>query len=283
MRQGTQEKVTTKYWIKLYMEILDDPKMGRLPNHLWRRTVELFLLAGREGDDGALPPVEEMVWILRLSEDKLLEDLHDLAEVGVVHTCVSTTGTSTSEADPKKWVVTNFSKRQAAIPVAERVRRLRDRNKYVTHRYRNSNEGEGVDSPSPSESDSDSNSGEGVLEKETPRTPAEAMLHTDIRVFAAVTSGRIPGLSQYTQVIDSVRYLRKVKNLDDQALAIFLTPYWLAWSGRKRLDGRPYDPGNITWLTEWALNETIPPMGIRTKISGQEQAEVIRQVAKEQE
>ena len=59
--------------------------MGRLPNHLWRRAVELFLLAGREGNDGALPPVEEMAWILRLSEDKVLEDLHGLAEVGVVH------------------------------------------------------------------------------------------------------------------------------------------------------------------------------------------------------
>jgi len=38
--------------------------MGRLTNHLWRRAVELFLLAGREGNDGALPPVEEMAWIL---------------------------------------------------------------------------------------------------------------------------------------------------------------------------------------------------------------------------
>jgi hypothetical protein len=43
-----------------FIEILDDPKMGCLPNHLWRRAVELFLLAGREGNDGALPPIEEM-------------------------------------------------------------------------------------------------------------------------------------------------------------------------------------------------------------------------------
>jgi len=25
------------YWIKLYHEILNDPKMGRLPDRLWRR------------------------------------------------------------------------------------------------------------------------------------------------------------------------------------------------------------------------------------------------------
>jgi hypothetical protein len=79
--------------------------MGRLPNHLWRRAVELFLLAGRGGNDGALPPVEEMVWILWLEKDKLLEDLHDLVEIGVVR-----------ETQPGKWVVTNYSKRQAVIP-----------------------------------------------------------------------------------------------------------------------------------------------------------------------
>jgi len=46
--------------------------------------------------------------------------------------------------------------------------------------------------------------------------------------------------------------------MDDQVLTAYLAPFWLAWSGRKRLDGRPYDPGNITWLTEWALNRTVP-------------------------
>jgi hypothetical protein len=114
--------MTTRIWIKLIIEILDDPKMGRLPNPLWRRAVELFLLAGREGNDGALPLVEEMVWILRLSKDKLLEDLQDLAEVGVVHNSDTTTGTGactnasgTGEVEPKKWVITNFAKRQVAI------------------------------------------------------------------------------------------------------------------------------------------------------------------------
>jgi hypothetical protein len=29
-------------WIKLYLEILDDPKMGKLPDWCWRRAIELF-------------------------------------------------------------------------------------------------------------------------------------------------------------------------------------------------------------------------------------------------
>lgn len=271
--------MTSKTWIKLYIEILGDPKMGRLPNHLWRRAVELFLLAGREGDDGALPPVEEMAWILRLSEDKLLEDLHGLAEVGVVRACDNTAGTG--EAEPKKWVVKNFSKRQAAIPVAERVQRSSDSNEYETHRYRNCNEGGGVDSTStsPSESTSDSVS-VSVEGPPLPSSPGEAMLHPDVRVFAAVTGGRIPGLSQYRSVIEAVRFLRAREKIDDAGLKTYLIPYWLAWSTRKRQDGRPYDPGNISWLTEWALNQSIPPIGVKTGTTSQDRLEAIRRVAK---
>jgi len=36
----------SKLWIKLYHEILDDPKMCKLSDRLYRRVMELFLLAG---------------------------------------------------------------------------------------------------------------------------------------------------------------------------------------------------------------------------------------------
>lgn len=103
----------TYAWIKLYSEILDDPKMGRLPNHLWRRAIELFLLAGRNGNGGVLRPVEEMAWALRSSPDEIRSSLMSLAEIGVVH------------ETPDGWVVTNFAKRQAALTPAERQSRHR--------------------------------------------------------------------------------------------------------------------------------------------------------------
>jgi hypothetical protein len=262
--------MTTRIWVKLYLEILDDPKMGRLSNHLWRRAVELFLLAGREGNDGALPPVEEMAWILRLPEEKVLEDLHSLAEVGVVH-----------EAEPMKWMVTNFKKRQAAVPVEERMRRYRSRKEDVTKRNESCYEA-GVassTSTSSSESNSDSLEEERVQGEEkpseVPRSPVEAMVQPDIRVFMAATEGRIPGLAQYRAVMDAVRILRAREKLDDQALAEYLAPYWLAWTARKRQDGRPYDRGNITWLTEWALNGSVPPSPVV-----QESSSVIKAVAR---
>jgi hypothetical protein len=94
-----------------------------------------------------------------------------------------------------------------------------------------------------------------------PSTPAEALVHSDMRKFVAVTGGWIPGLSQNQAVIEAVLFLRVREKLYDDALRAYLAPYWLACSSRLRLDGRPHDPGNITWLAEWALNRSIPAPG----------------------
>jgi DnaD/phage-associated family protein len=105
-----------KYWIKLYHEILDDGKMGRLPDRLWRRAIELFLIAGEEHEGGRLPSLEDMTWRLRLSEDELLEDLQALAKVKIV-----------TQLENGTWLVTNFAERQRARTNAERQKRYRER------------------------------------------------------------------------------------------------------------------------------------------------------------
>jgi hypothetical protein len=121
--------VASKYWIKLYHEILHDriklyheilhdPKMGRLPDRLWRRAIELFLLAGENGDDGRLPSVEDMTWTLRLHPDEpLIDDLDDLEQVDIV----------AYDDDLQCWVVVHFAERQAPVSSTERVQRFRDR------------------------------------------------------------------------------------------------------------------------------------------------------------
>ena len=109
--------MAAKYWIKLYHEILDDPKMCRLPDHLYRRTIELFLLAGKTGDDGSLPDVPDIAWHLRIEEAQLLQDLQDLSHVGIV------------TQDDDGWFVTKFAERQEAVSGAERVQRYRERQK----------------------------------------------------------------------------------------------------------------------------------------------------------
>jgi len=109
--------MASKYWAKLWIEILDDPKMGRMTDRLFRRTIELILLAKELDQEGLLPPPPDIAWRLRLKEDDLLTDLADLASVGVVH------------HERGNWIVTNFNKRQSKIPGAERVRLHRESQK----------------------------------------------------------------------------------------------------------------------------------------------------------
>ncbi|OGD40096.1 MAG: hypothetical protein A2V45_08215 [Candidatus Aminicenantes bacterium RBG_19FT_COMBO_58_17] len=109
------------YFIKLYHEVLDDPKMGKLPDWLYRRCIEFFLLAGRQDQDGLLPPVEDMLWTLHLPDEmKLRQALQMLAEVGVTY-C----------DDQGQWWIKNFAKRQAASTSTERVRQYRKRERNV--------------------------------------------------------------------------------------------------------------------------------------------------------
>lgn len=105
------------YWIKLYHEIIDDPKMATLPDRLWRRTIELFLLAGKLCPDksGELPDTRQLAWLLRMPTDDLQTDLVQLASTGIL------------QATKTGWEVVNFNKRQSAVPGAERVKQHRER------------------------------------------------------------------------------------------------------------------------------------------------------------
>lgn len=125
----------SNYWMKLYFEILHDPKMSKLSDRQWRRTIELFLLAGEHELDGSLPPVEDIAWQLRTSVKALEIDLSKIAEFGIV----------SRQADGT-WVVTNFEKRNAPVTGTERIRnyRVTKRNEEyqspVTERYTSGNE-----------------------------------------------------------------------------------------------------------------------------------------------
>ena len=125
-------------WIKLWIEILDDPKMGQLSDHLYRRVIEFFLLAGRTGLDGELPDLRSIAWTFRTNEESILIDMQELAKEGLL-----------SESDGV-WIVTNFSKRQSAISNAQRVAEHRARKKDVTKRYKDCNDSVTFDSVSES-------------------------------------------------------------------------------------------------------------------------------------
>jgi hypothetical protein len=108
--------MASKYWIKLYHDLLDDAKMGRLRDRLWRRAIECFLMAGELDEGGWLPSLEDMAWKLMRGNEELLEsELVELASVGIL------------EQRDGRWFVTNFATRQAAVSASERGKRFRKR------------------------------------------------------------------------------------------------------------------------------------------------------------
>lgn len=107
------------YWIKLHLKTLDSWTMANLPDHLWRRAVELFLMAKENGNDGTLQPVAVLAWRLRIAEPRLSENLESLAEAGVVE-----------KAPNGAWKVKNFEKYQmGSSESADRVKRYREKHK----------------------------------------------------------------------------------------------------------------------------------------------------------
>jgi hypothetical protein len=88
-----------------------------------------------------------------------------------------------------------------------------------------------------------------------PTTPAEAMHHPAIQLFQQVCDC-IPGARDYQVVIETMRHFHSQHG---KRTAEYLRPFWLAWSSRRRrTDGKSYDPGSLIWLTEWAINGSIP-------------------------
>lgn len=106
----------SKYWIKLYHEILDDPKMGRLSDSVWRRCIEIFLLAGELDNDGLLMPTEDIAWRIRVPVSQLEDELESLAQADILQ-----------RTEDGSWVVTHFKKRQSAVSGPERTRQFRRR------------------------------------------------------------------------------------------------------------------------------------------------------------
>ena len=123
--------MSSKYWIKLYHEIIDDPKMMRMPDEMFAKTIKLFLLAGDHDQDGELPSPEDIAWRLRYDPGDVDVTLRYLERNGI--TSMNSSGT---------WFISKWAERQGPISGAERVRRHRmyRRNEPVTKSYTESDQ-----------------------------------------------------------------------------------------------------------------------------------------------
>ena len=107
-------------WVKLYTEMLDDPKIGRLPDAIKWRFVSLVLLAGECDQDGALQAsdkpmsIDDIAWRLRMPSEQCEAELESLLMCGVI------------ELDADVYYLPKFSDRQGR-PKREKSEQWRQR------------------------------------------------------------------------------------------------------------------------------------------------------------
>jgi hypothetical protein len=105
-------------WFRMYADVLDDPKVQRLPDDLFKAWVNLLCLASR--NDGVLPPVEDIAFALRMSQDVTVTVTAELVKRGLL-----------DEGDnlaPHNWAERQF-KSDTPESAAERKRAQRAREK----------------------------------------------------------------------------------------------------------------------------------------------------------
>lgn len=160
-------------WFRFYDEALDDPKVQRLSDPLFKTWVNLLCIASRNNgiiDDDT----DALAFQLRLPEAKIRERINALTAAGMIE--VSSDGRSMT---PHNW----SGRQYASDSSAERVRRYRDRarNDDVTlHpplQKRNCNRTEQSQIQNRTEADTDT---------ETPRAPRAGNWQAEFSEFWAV-------------------------------------------------------------------------------------------------
>jgi hypothetical protein len=106
-------------WFRVYDDLIDDPKVQRLPAELFRALINLWCLASK--GDGELPPMEDVAYKLRVSVLRAAQIISKLGEAGLL---------DAGENGPTPH---NWSGRQYKSDVStERVKRFRKRHETVS-------------------------------------------------------------------------------------------------------------------------------------------------------
>lgn len=243
-------------WIKLYTEIVSDPKMGRLTDRQFRVCINLFALAGVEDHDGLLPTTTDLAWHLRMSVDDLANDLQALAQVGII------------AAVDDVWLIAKWQDRQARSPsaqpeaVLERVRRYR--NKAAAERNADSETcNEDVTSL---QSDCNATREEKNRDREDKKRAEQIASSSTPPAAKASKTPKPPDPTLSNPAVQTYRELCRITPapIVRESIAATVTdnPHWrqviTAWLSAG------YKPANITGMLEWYL-QGIPT---RSKANG---------------
>lgn len=105
-------------WFRLYSDVLDDPKVQKLPATLFKTWVNLLCLASRH--DGVLPGIEDIAFALRLDEEACSSQIQELVARGLLD--------AGHELAPHNWNGRQFkSDKDETATERQRNKRARDR------------------------------------------------------------------------------------------------------------------------------------------------------------
>jgi len=108
------------YFLKLHYDILDDWKVGTLPDSLKWRFIQCLCVAGECQDNGLLPDINQFAFRIRQEPTALNSDMARLAANQLVELVVMEDGT-------ERWFISNYEKRQAKIEAKDRMQSYRKR------------------------------------------------------------------------------------------------------------------------------------------------------------
>ena len=149
-------------WFRVYDSVLDDPKVQRLEPGLFKAWINLLCLASRHG--GALPPIEDIAFALRLDAGAAAAAVAALQAAGLVDAVEGA-------LRPHKWDERQFT---AARTGAERQRRYRERQRDVTGDVRGDVAGHAGETAPESERESESESEAEAEQNQTKQADAGA-------------------------------------------------------------------------------------------------------------
>lgn len=112
-------RVANGPWLRLYAEILDNPKIQLLPDKHFRWWVNLICLA--KLGDGKLPDLKATAWRLRRSEKETTEAIAALVEAGLLDNL-------DGSVTPHDWSEHQYTSDSSA----ERVKRYREKQRNVS-------------------------------------------------------------------------------------------------------------------------------------------------------
>lgn len=148
-------------WFRMYAEVLEDPKVQRLSGDEFKAWVNLLCLTAKH--DGALPPLSDIAFSLRLDEKKAGKMLDKLVAAGLI--VRDETGMK-----PHKWDARQYKSDVST----DRVKRFRERSKKRS----------GTDDETPPEAETDTETEEANA---SPRAGGEPDLMIDLCRIASIS------------------------------------------------------------------------------------------------